>query len=52
LADLVGLDVCLAVMEVYFNSYNDSKYRAAPLLREMVAAGRLGRKSGHGVYAY
>jgi len=52
LADLVGLDVCLAVMEVYFNSYSDSKYRAAPLLREMVAAGRLGRKSGHGVYRY
>ena len=52
LADLVGLDVCLAVMEVYFNSYSDSKYRAAPLLREMVAAGRLGRKSGHGVYCY
>ena len=52
LADLVGLDVCLAVMEVYFNSYSDSKYRAAPLLREMVSAGRLGRKTGHGVYAY
>jgi len=52
LADLVGLDVCLAVMEVYFTQFADSKYRAAPLLREMVAAGRLGRKSGHGVYAY
>lgn len=39
-------------MEVYFNSYSDSKYRAAPLLREMVSAGRLGRKTGHGVYAY
>ena len=52
LADLVGLDVCLAVMEVYFNSYRDSKYRAAPLLQEMVAAGRLGRKSGQGVYSY
>jgi 3-hydroxybutyryl-CoA dehydrogenase len=52
LADLVGLDVCLAVMEVYFNSFSDSKYRAAPLLKEMVAAGRLGRKTGQGVYVY
>ena len=52
LADMVGLDVCLAVMEVYFNQFNDSKYRAAPLLREMVAAGHLGRKSGQGVYTY
>ncbi len=52
LADMVGLDVCLAVMEVYFNQFNDSKYRAAPLLREMVAAGHLGRKTGRGVYAY
>ena len=52
LADMVGLDVCLAVMEVYFNQFNDSKYRAAPLLREMVAAGHLGRKTGRGVYTY
>lgn len=52
LADMVGLDVCLAVMEVYFNQFNDSKYRAAPLLREMVAAGHLGRKTGQGVYTY
>lgn len=52
LADMVGLDVCLAVMEVYFNQFNDSKYRAAPLLREMVAAGHLGRKTGRGIYTY
>ncbi len=52
LADMIGLDVCLAVMEVYLREYGDSKYRPAPLLREMVAAGRLGRKSGRGVYSY
>lgn len=52
LADLIGLDTCLAVMEVYFNNFNDSKYRPCPLLREMVAAGYLGRKSGRGVYQY
>jgi len=52
LADLVGLDVCLAVMNVYFAEFNDSKYRPCPLLREMVAAGWLGRKSGRGVYSY
>ncbi len=52
LADMVGLDVCLAVMEVYLSEFGDSKYRPCPLLREMVAAGRLGRKSGHGVYTY
>jgi len=52
LADMVGLDVCLAVMEVYLQEFGDSKYRACPLLKEMVAAGRLGRKTGHGVYAY
>jgi 3-hydroxybutyryl-CoA dehydrogenase len=52
LADMVGLDVCLAVMEVYLSEFGDSKYRPCPLLREMVAAGRLGRKSGRGVYAY
>ena len=50
LADLIGLDTCLAVMEVYFNNFNDSKYRPCPLLREMVAAGQLGRKTGKGVY--
>ncbi len=52
LADLIGLDTCLAVMEVYFENFSDSKYRPCPLLREMVAAGYLGRKSGRGVYTY
>ena len=52
LADMVGLDVCLAVMEVYLSEYGDSKYRPCPLLKEMVAAGRLGRKTGRGVYTY
>lgn len=52
LADMVGLDVCLAVMDVYLQEFGDSKYRACPLLREMVAAGRLGRKTGQGVYTY
>lgn len=52
LGDLIGLDTCLAIMEVYFNNFNDSKYRPCPLLREMVAAGRLGRKTGKGVYQY
>ncbi len=52
LADMVGLDVCLAVMEVYLSEFGDSKYRACPLLKEMVAAGRLGRKTGQGVYLY
>ena len=52
LADMVGLDVCLAVMEGYLAEFGDSKYRPCPLLREMVAAGRLGRKTGRGVYQY
>jgi 3-hydroxybutyryl-CoA dehydrogenase len=52
LADLVGLDVCLSVMDVYLRDFGDSKYRACPLLRELVAAGRLGRKAGWGVYQY
>jgi len=52
LADLIGLDVCLAVMNVYCDEYNDSKYRPCPLLKEMVAAGWLGRKTGRGVYTY
>ena len=51
LADMVGLDVCLAVMEVYLSEYGDSKYRPCPLLKELVAAGRLGRKTGRGVYS-
>jgi 3-hydroxybutyryl-CoA dehydrogenase len=52
LADLVGLDVCLSVMDVYLKDFGDSKYRACPLLRELVAAGRLGRKTHWGVYRY
>ena len=52
LADMVGLDVCLAVMDVYLQEFGDSKYRACPLLKEYVAAGRLGRKTGRGVYQY
>ncbi|WP_116243910.1 3-hydroxybutyryl-CoA dehydrogenase [Nocardiopsis sp. FIRDI 009] len=50
LADLVGLDVCLAVMDVLWEEYREPRYVAAPLLRRMVAAGRLGRKSGRGFY--
>jgi 3-hydroxybutyryl-CoA dehydrogenase len=52
LADMIGLDVCLAVMEVYLKEYGDSKYRPCPLLKELVAAGQLGRKTGRGVYVY
>jgi 3-hydroxybutyryl-CoA dehydrogenase len=52
LCDLIGLDVELAVMEVLYGTFNDPKYRPAPLLREMVDAGMLGRKTGRGFYAY
>lgn len=52
LADMVGLDTLLAVMDVLYSNFNDSKYRAAPLLKEMVDAGYLGRKSGRGFYDY
>jgi 3-hydroxybutyryl-CoA dehydrogenase len=52
LADLVGLDTLLAVMNVFYEGFKDSKYRPAPLLKEMVDAGRLGRKSGRGFYSY
>jgi 3-hydroxybutyryl-CoA dehydrogenase len=52
LADMVGLDVMLAVMEVFYRDFNDPKYRPALLLKEMVAAGHLGRKTGRGFYTY
>ena len=52
LADLIGLDVCLCVMDVMYREFCDSKYRPCPLLRKMVDAGRLGRKSGRGFYEY
>ena len=52
LGDLIGLDVCLAIMEVLYNEFADSKYRPHPLLKKMVRAGLLGRKSGQGFYKY
>jgi 3-hydroxybutyryl-CoA dehydrogenase len=52
LADFIGLDVCLAILEVLHNGLGDPKYRPCPLLRRMVAAGHLGRKSGQGFYRY
>lgn len=52
LADLVGLDVCLAVMETLYEGFGDSKYRPCPLIRKMVNAGYLGRKTGRGFYEY
>ena len=52
LGDLIGLDVCLAIMEVLYNEFADSKYRPHPLLKKMVRAGQLGRKSGKGFYKY
>jgi 3-hydroxybutyryl-CoA dehydrogenase len=52
LADFIGLDVCLAILQVLHDGLGDPKYRACPLLRRMVAAGHLGRKSGRGFYSY
>ena len=52
LADMIGLDTMLSVMNVFYEGFNDPKYRPAPLLKEMVAAGYLGRKSGKGFYTY
>ncbi len=52
LADFIGLDVCLHIMEVMHEGYGDPKYRPCPLLKKMVAAGRLGRKTKHGFYEY
>jgi 3-hydroxybutyryl-CoA dehydrogenase len=52
LADMIGLDVMIAVMNVFYEGFNDPKYRPAPLLKEMVAAGYLGRKTGRGFYNY
>ena len=52
LADLIGLDICLAIMEVLHRDMGDDKYRPCPLLEEMVSAGNLGRKTGQGFYSY
>ena len=52
LLDLIGLDTVLAILEAFYEGFNDSKYRPAPLLKEMVAAGYLGRKTGRGFHAY
>jgi 3-hydroxybutyryl-CoA dehydrogenase len=52
LADLIGLDTLLAIMQAFYDGFNDSKYRPAPLLKEMVAAGYLGRKTGRGFHTY
>jgi 3-hydroxybutyryl-CoA dehydrogenase len=52
LADFIGLDTCLSILEVLQEGFGDPKYRPCPLLRRMVDAGHLGRKSGRGFYEY
>lgn len=52
LADFIGLDTCLSIMDILYEGFKDPKYRACPLLRKYVKAGRLGRKSGQGFYSY
>jgi 3-hydroxybutyryl-CoA dehydrogenase len=52
LGDFVGLDTCLYILDIMFDCYKDTKYRACPLLRQMVQAGHYGKKSGRGFYTY
>jgi 3-hydroxybutyryl-CoA dehydrogenase len=52
LADLIGLDTCLSIMNTLYDGFKDSKYRPCPLLRKYVDAGRLGKKTGRGFYIY
>ena len=52
LGDFIGLDICLAIMDVLYNETGDGKYRACPLIRKMVRGGNLGVKSGKGFYVY
>ena len=52
LADFIGLDVCLSIMNVLYEGFNDSKYRPCPLLKKMVSANKLGRKTGEGFFKY
>jgi 3-hydroxybutyryl-CoA dehydrogenase len=52
LADLIGLDVCVDIMDVLYDDFRDAKFTACPLLRTLVKAGWLGKKSGHGFYIY
>ena len=52
LGDLIGLDVCLAIMNVLYTETGDSKYRPAPILKKMVRAGKLGQKTGVGFFDY
>ncbi len=52
LADLIGLDICLAIMEVMYEGFGDDKYAPCPLIKEHIDAGELGRKSGKGFHTY